>query len=108
MFVLDDFWQLGEIPGIVEKVTAAKDRGVSCLLTMHTVEDCKRQTKDPGKELLALADAVVYTGSSEPDTREFFSDWIKSQENDGCDRNEETIQNFGREECIIFLSEGKV
>ena len=69
MFVLDDFWQLGEIPGIVEKVTVAKERRVSCLLTMHTVEDCKRQTKDPGKELLALADAVVYTGSSEPDTR---------------------------------------
>ena len=71
MFVLDDFWQLGEIPGIVEKVTVAKERGVSCLLTMHTVEDCKRQTKDPGKELLALADAVVYTGSSEPDTIAF-------------------------------------
>ena len=108
MFVLDDFWQLGEIPGIVEKVTVAKERGVSCLLTMHTVEDCKRQTKDPGKELLALADAVVYTGSSEPNTREFFSDWIKSQENDGCDRNEETIQNFGREECIIFITENDV
>lgn len=108
MFVLDDFWQLGEIPGIVEKVTAAKEREVSCLLTMHTVEDCKRQTKDPGKELLALADAVVYTGSSEPDTREFFSDWIKSQENDGCARNAEMIRNLNREECIIFLSEGKV
>ena len=102
MFVLDDFWQLGEIPGIVEKVTVAKERGVSCLLTMHTVEDCKRQTKDPGKELLALADAVVYTGSSEPDTREFFSDWIKSQENDGCARNAEMIRNLNREECIIF------
>ena len=108
MFVLDDFWQLGEIPGIVEKVTVAKERGVSCLLTMHTVEDCKRQTKDPGKELLALADAVVYTGSSEPDTREFFSDWIKSQENDKCVRNKEMIRNLNREECIIFLSEGKV
>lgn len=108
MFVLDDFWQLGEIPGIVEKVTAAKERGISCLLTMHTVEDCKRQTKDPGKELLVLADAVVYTGSSEPDTREFFSDWIKSQENDGCARNAEMIRNLNREECIIFLSEGKV
>lgn len=107
MFVLDDFWQLGEIPGIVEKVTAAKERGVSCLLTMHTVEDCKRQTKDPGKELLALADAVVYTGSSEPDTREFFYDWIRSQENDGCARKEEMIRNLGREECIIFLSEEK-
>ena len=107
MFVLDDFWQLGEIPGIVEKVTAAKERGISCLLTMHTVEDCKRQTKDPGKEWLALADAVVYTGSSEPDTREFFSNWIKSQENDGCVRNEEVIRNLGREECIIFLSEEK-
>lgn len=108
MFVLDDFWQLGEIPGIVEKVTVAKERGVSCLLTMHTVEDCKRQTKDPGKELLALADAVVYTGSSEPDTREFFSNWIKSQENDECVRNEEMIRNFGREECIIFITENDV
>lgn len=84
-----------------------KERGISCLLTMHTVEDCKRQTKDPGKEWLALADAVVYTGSSEPDTREFFSNWIKSQENDGCVRNEEVIRNLGREECIIFLSEEK-
>ena len=107
MFVLDDFWQLGEIPGIVEKVTAAKERGISCLLTMHTVEDCKRQTKDPGKELLALADAVVYTGSSEPDTREFFYDWIRSQENDGCARNAEMIRNLNREECIIFYRREK-
>lgn len=85
----------------MEKVTVAKERGVSCLLTMHTVEDYKHQTKDPGKELLALAATVVYTGSSEPDTREFFSDRIKSQENDKCVRNEEMIRNFGREECII-------
>lgn len=64
-FVLDEFGNLGVIPGFQVKLTTMRKYGLSCMIFIQAVGQIKNLYKDDWETLMGACDTMVYLGGNE-------------------------------------------
>lgn len=73
---MDEFVNLGKVPNIKEALSVFRSRLLSIVIVLQSMNQMQRNYKDSWKEFFGNADSWVYlSGSTEPDTQEF---WMKT------------------------------
>ena len=76
MFVLDEFANLGFIPGLLRAMALSRSAGLRFSLFLQQLSQLQRIYKDGWKEIVGLSESINTFGIWEPETLKFLSEWV--------------------------------
>ncbi len=76
MFVLDEFANLGFIPGLLRAMALSRSAGLRFHLVLQQLSQVQRIYKDGWKEIVGLSECINTFGIWEPETLKFLSEWV--------------------------------
>lgn len=71
--LLDEFANIGEIPGFSETLATMRKYKISCCIVLQNLAQIKKKYKDDWNTLVGNCDSILFLGSSEYDTCEYVS-----------------------------------
>lgn len=78
-FILDEFANIGVIPGFQVKLTTMRKYGLSCMIFIQAVGQIKNLYKDDWETLMGACDTLVYLGGNELSSMEDLSKKLGDQ-----------------------------
>ena len=69
-FVLDEFANIGVIPGFQQKLTTMRKYGMSCMIFIQAESQLKNLYKEDWETLIGACDTYIYLGGNETSTME--------------------------------------
>lgn len=78
-FILDEFANVGIIPGFQVKLTTMRKYGLSCMIFIQAVGQIKNLYKDDWETLMGACDTLVYLGGNELSSMEDLSKKLGDQ-----------------------------
>ena len=122
-FMLDEFANVGKIPGFVEKLSTMRSYRIWCSIILQNIGQLKSMWGDDSNTIIGNCDSFIYLGSQEKDMIEYVQTMLAKTTkrqggtslNYGGGGNESfqytganlmefnQIREMGDNECIVFL-----
>ncbi|MBW3089212.1 VirD4-like conjugal transfer protein, CD1115 family [Bifidobacterium miconisargentati] len=72
-FYMDEFANIGQIPGFVQKLATIRSRRISCSIIIQNLAQLKSRYKDDWETIVGNCDSFLFLGGKEQTTTEFVS-----------------------------------
>ncbi|KFI46107.1 VirD4-like conjugal transfer protein, CD1115 family [Bifidobacterium biavatii] len=72
-FYMDEFANIGQIPGFVQKLATIRSRKISCSIIIQNLAQLKSRYKDDWETIVGNCDSFLFLGGKEQTTTEFVS-----------------------------------
>ncbi len=91
-FMLDEFANIGRIPGFVEKLSTMRSYRLSCTIILQNLAQLKKMYQDDMGTIIGNCDTFIFLGSQEKDMIEYIEGFLGKT----TKRQQSTSVNHGR------------
>lgn len=74
--ILDEFYNIGEIPSFTQKLATMRGYELSCMIIVQSFSQLKEKYDKAWEDIVSNCDSVVFLGSSALDTDKYISDLL--------------------------------